>query len=91
MIDFSSLSTEPFEVALLLIMLICLLATIRLKELYQQAVAFVIYMISLSGIYWILNAPILSAFQLTIYAGTTSVILFAALSIFREEESEEGT
>lgn len=89
MVSFAGLPTEPFEVILILVMLGTLLFIAFSKETYQQAVAFIIYMVAVSGIYWILGAPIISVFQLTIYAGTTGVILFAAISIFSGEESEK--
>ncbi len=89
MVDLSVLPTEPFEIILILIMLGTLLFIAFSKEIFQQAVAFIVYMVAVSGIYWILGAPIISVFQLTIYAGTTGVILFAAMSIFSTDQEEE--
>lgn len=70
-------------------MIISLIISSELKKLHQVAIAFIVFMSSIAGVYWILGAPVLSVFQLTIYAGTTGVILFAALSVFPHDLDEE--
>lgn len=83
-----SIPSDPIEIVLILIMIISLLTTAEMDKLYQVAISFVIFMTSLSAFFWLLGAPILALFQLTIYAGTTGVILFAVLGVFPTEETE---
>lgn len=77
------------EIVLLLVMIISLLLASEMEKLYEVAVIFIIFMTAVSAIYWISGSPILALFQLTIYAGTTGVILFAVLGVFPNEELGE--
>ncbi len=76
------------EIFLLIIMIGSMIMLLELKELYKITIAFIVFMIAVSGLYWVLGAPFLSVFQLTIYAGTTGIILFASLSVFPKENLE---
>jgi NADH:ubiquinone oxidoreductase subunit 6 (subunit J) len=83
------LGTEPFEILIFVIMIVTLLLTAELEKLWHVAMSFVIFMLALSALFWILGAPMLAVFQLTIYAGTTGVILFAVLGVFPPEEVDK--
>ncbi len=90
MIEFT-ISVKLIEIVLIAIMLISLLLTAELDKLYQVAIAFVVFMTSLSAFFWLNGAIILALFQLTIYAGTTGVILFAVLGVFpQDNESKQS-
>ena len=83
------IGTEPFELILLIIMVGSMIVASELKKLYQVAIAFIVFMLAISGLYWILGSPAISVFQLSVYAGTTGVILFASISVFPTEEELE--
>ena len=92
MLEFN-IASEIVEIVLLVVMVGSLILSLELKKLYQISLAFIVYMIAISGIYWVLGSPYLSVFQLSVYAGTTGIILFASLSVFSmnldDEEEEE--
>ncbi len=77
------------ELALLIVLIISLLLASELEKLYEVAMVFIVFMTALSAIYWIMGSPILALFQLTIYAGTTGVILFAVLGVFPGRQTVE--
>ena len=76
---------EVIESILLLTMIGSIILMVELKRLHHIAVVFIIFMIAVSGLFWVLGAPFLSVFQLTIYGGTTGIIIFASLSVFPQE------
>ncbi len=80
------MDTNVIEGILLLIMIVALLLASEMEKLYEVAIVFITFMTALSAIYWVSGSPILALFQLTIYAGTTGVILFAVLGVFPNEE-----
>lgn len=84
--SFIIIDSTFIEIALLIIMIGSMIMILELKELYKIAICFITFMVAVSGLYWILGSPYLSVFQLTIYGGTTGIILFASLSVFPREE-----
>ena len=82
-------NTDFIEAALFVVMIASLILSLELKKLYQISISFIVYMVAIAGIFWILGEPILSVFQLTVYAGTTGIILFASLNVFNPRHHED--
>jgi NADH-quinone oxidoreductase subunit J len=63
------------------------LYTIEAKNILHAVIGFCGMCISIGGIFWLLNAPYVSVFQILIYAGAVVAIFVAAIMLTTSKES----
>lgn len=85
---FETIPTEALEATLLISAIIAAAFIAELPKIYEAIVAFVVYIIIISGVFWLLGSPILSLYQLSVYGGTAGIILFGAISVFGTSPKE---
>jgi NADH:ubiquinone oxidoreductase subunit 6 (subunit J) len=61
--------------------------TIELKNILYAVISFCGMCTAIGAIYWLLNAPYVSVFQLLIYAGAIVTIFLAAVMLTTRKES----
>lgn len=62
------------------------LLTVELKDLLHAAICFCGMCITIGVLFWLLNAPYVSVFQLLVYAGAVIVLFIAAVMLTKREE-----
>jgi NADH:ubiquinone oxidoreductase subunit 6 (subunit J) len=60
---------------------------IEVKKILHAVIGFCVMCITIGGIFWILNAPYVSVFQILIYAGAVVGIFLAAVMLTTSKES----
>jgi NADH:ubiquinone oxidoreductase subunit 6 (subunit J) len=60
---------------------------IEVKKILHAVIGFCAMCITIGGIFWILNAPYVSVFQILIYAGAVVGIFLAAVMLTTSKES----
>ncbi len=63
------------------------ISAIELKNLLYAALSFGGMCISIAAMYWLLDAPYVSVFQLLIYAGAVVTIFIAAITLTKMKDS----
>jgi NADH-quinone oxidoreductase subunit J len=61
--------------------------TIETKNILHAVIGFCGMCITIGGIFWLLNAPYVSVFQILIYAGAVVAIFLAAVMLTTSKES----
>jgi NADH-quinone oxidoreductase subunit J len=61
--------------------------TIEAKNILHGVICFCGMCISIGGIFWLLNAPYVSVFQILIYAGAVVAIFVAAIMLTTSKET----
>ncbi|MGD6806563.1 MAG: NADH-quinone oxidoreductase subunit J family protein [Candidatus Bathyarchaeia archaeon] len=61
--------------------------TIEFKNILHAVVSFCGMCIAIGGLFWLLNAPYVSVFQVLIYAGAVVAIFLAAVMLTTSKES----
>lgn len=61
--------------------------TIEAKNILHGVIGFAGMCISIGGIFWLLNAPYVSVFQILIYAGAVVAIFVAAIMLTTSKET----
>lgn len=62
------------------------LLTVELKDLLHAAVCLCGTCTTVGALFWLLNAPYVSVFQLLVYAGAVIVLFIAAVMLTKREE-----
>jgi NADH:ubiquinone oxidoreductase subunit 6 (subunit J) len=63
------------------------LFTIEAKNILHAIIGFCGMSITIGGIFWLLNAPYVSVFQILIYAGAVVAIFIAAVMLTTSKEN----
>jgi NADH-quinone oxidoreductase subunit J len=61
--------------------------TIEVKNILHAVISFCGMCIAIGGLFWLLNAPYVSVFQILIYAGAVVAIFLAAVMLTTSKES----
>jgi NADH:ubiquinone oxidoreductase subunit 6 (subunit J) len=61
--------------------------TIEVKNILYAVIGFCGMCITIGGLFWLLNAPYVSVFQILIYAGAVVAIFLAAVMLTTSKES----
>ncbi|RLE64379.1 MAG: hypothetical protein DRJ38_05690 [Thermoprotei archaeon] len=64
------------------------LVAVEVKDLFKSILAFTIMNVFLSVIYYLIGAPYVAVFQLSVYAGGVTVLLLAFMHVRSGEEGE---
>ncbi|RLE73473.1 MAG: hypothetical protein DRJ37_00025 [Thermoprotei archaeon] len=64
------------------------LVAVEVKDLFKSILAFTIMNVFLSVIYYLIGAPYVAVFQLSVYAGGVTVLLLAFMHVRGGEEGE---
>ena len=64
------------------------LITVELKDLLKSILAFAVMNIFVSVVFYLMGAPYVAVFQLSVYAGGVTVLLLAFMHVRGGEKSE---
>jgi len=84
---------SPLGVAELITSCLTVIAALIVAEarnLVRAAFAFLAFSVLIAALFWMLSAPYVAVFQLTIYAGLITVLVFVTLGLTKGGESGEG-
>jgi NADH-quinone oxidoreductase subunit J len=76
-------------IILLAIIIIAAILAVELRDLIYAAIALAVVSVALAGVFWILNAPWVALFQLTVYGGAVTVLLISTVALTERKESGE--
>jgi len=60
----------------------------EIKDLFKSILAFTIMNVFISAVFYLIGAPYVAVFQLSVYAGGVTVLLLAFMHVRGGEESE---
>jgi NADH:ubiquinone oxidoreductase subunit 6 (subunit J) len=75
------------QFALMILTLLLAILTVEIKNILYAAITFGGMCTAIGALYWLLNAPYVSVFQLLIYAGAVVTIFLAAIMLTTRKES----
>lgn len=78
---------EVLQVALMIAAILLALFTIEARNILHAVIGFCGMCISIGGLFWLLNAPYVSVFQILIYAGAVVAIFLAAVMLTTSQEA----
>jgi NADH:ubiquinone oxidoreductase subunit 6 (subunit J) len=78
---------EVLEVALMIATILLAVYAIEAKNILRAVIGFCGMCIAIGGIFWTLNAPYVSVFQILIYAGAVVAIFLAAVMLTTSKET----
>jgi len=78
---------EVLQVALMIATILLALFTIEARNILHALIGFCGMCISIGGLFWLLNAPYVSVFQILIYAGAVVAIFLAAVMLTTSKET----
>jgi len=78
---------DVLQVSLMVLTVFLAILTIEMKNILYAVIAFCGMCTSIGALYWLLNAPYVSVFQLLIYAGAVVTIFLAAIMLTTRKES----
>ena len=78
---------EVLQVALMIAAILLALFTIEARNILHAVIGFCGMCISIGGLFWLLNAPYVSVFQILIYAGAVVAIFLAAVMLTTSRET----
>ncbi|MCD6457541.1 MAG: hypothetical protein J7K82_01700 [Thermoproteales archaeon] len=64
------------------------LLAVEIKDLFKSILAFTIMNVFISAVFYLIGAPYVAVFQLSVYAGGVTVLLLAFMHVRGGEESE---
>ncbi|RLF99844.1 MAG: hypothetical protein DRN49_03780 [Thaumarchaeota archaeon] len=79
---------DLIQLILIVLTLTFAILSIEVKNLFHAIIFFALMCISIGSMFWMLNAPYLAVFQLTVYAGAVVALFLVTvtLTIGRERE-----
>jgi len=77
---------DVLQVALMVLTLLLALMAVELKNILYAVIAFGGMCSAIGALYWLLNAPYVSVFQILIYAGAVVTIFLAAIMLTTRKE-----
>jgi NADH:ubiquinone oxidoreductase subunit 6 (subunit J) len=78
---------EVLQVTLMIATVLLALFAIETKNILHAVIGFCGMCITIGGLFWLLNAPYVSVFQILIYAGAVVAIFLAAVMFTTSKES----
>lgn len=79
---------EIFECILLLLLIVCAVATVTSKNLMVSMIIFMAYSVIMSVIWIILKAPDLSVTEAAVGAGISSILMFMTIRKLKDIKKE---
>lgn len=76
-------------IILLAIIIVAAILAVEFKDLIYAVISLAVLSIALAGVFWILLAPWVALFQLTVYGGAVTVLLFSTVALTERRESPE--
>lgn len=81
---------DLLQIALIVLTVLLALLTVELKDMLHVVISLCGMCITIGALFWLLNAPYVSVFQLLVYAGAVIVLFTATVMLTtRKEESHE--
>ncbi len=77
------------QIGLIVLTVVLALLTVELKDLLHAAISLCGTCITIGALFWLLNAPYISLFQLLVYAGAVIVLFVSAVMLTKREEEME--
>jgi len=77
---------DMLQIVLIVLTVLLALLTVELKDLLQASICLCGTCITIGALFWLLNAPYVSVFQLLVYAGAVIVLFIAAVMLTKREE-----
>lgn len=71
---------DGFVIAGLVIIVVCAVLAVHLRDLLRAAIALAVLSVALAAIFFRLGAPYAGAFELSVCAGLITVLFIAAIS-----------
>jgi NADH:ubiquinone oxidoreductase subunit 6 (subunit J) len=84
--EMASMFEDAFQYGLMVLTLILAILTVELKNILYAAITFGGMCTAIGALYWLLNAPYVSVFQILIYAGAVVAIFLAAIMLTTRKE-----
>lgn len=81
---------EIFECILLLLLIVCAVATVTSKNLMVSMIIFMAYSVIMSVIWIILKAPDLSVTEAAVGAGISSILMFMTIRKLKDIKKEHN-
>jgi NADH-quinone oxidoreductase subunit J len=80
---------QILPISLIFLMVLLALLTIELKDMFYAIICFCGMSITIGALFWLLNAPYVSVFQLLIYAGAITVLFITTIMLTKRKEQSE--
>ena len=77
---------DMLQITLIFLTILLALLTVELKDLLHAAICLCGTCITIGALFWLLNAPYVSVFQLLVYAGGVIVLFITAVTLTKREE-----
>lgn len=77
------------HIVLMVLTVLLALLTVELNDLLQATASLCGTCITIGALFWLLNAPYVSVFQLLVYAGAVIVLFISVVMLTRREEGTE--
>jgi uncharacterized MnhB-related membrane protein len=74
------------QIAMIILTVFLALLTVELRDLLHAVICLCGMCISIGALFWLLNAPYVSVFQLLVYASAVIVLFVAAVMLTKREE-----
>jgi len=78
--------SDLLQIGLIFLTVFLALLTVELKDLLYASICLCGACITIGALFWLLNAPYVSVFQLLVYAGAVIVLFIAAVMLTKREE-----
>jgi NADH-quinone oxidoreductase subunit J len=74
------------QIALIVLTVFLALLTVELKDMLHAVICLCGMCITIGALFWLLNAPYVSVFQLLVYAGAVIVLFIATVMLTARKE-----
>jgi NADH-quinone oxidoreductase subunit J len=81
-----SIIGDLLQIVLIVLTVLLALLTVELKDLLHATICLCGACVTVGALFWLLNAPYVSVFQLLVYAGAVIVLFIAAVMLTKREE-----
>jgi len=85
-VERASIIGDLLQIVLIVLTVLLALLTIELRDLFHAAICLCGTCITIGALFWLLNAPYVSVFQLLVYAGAVIVLFIVAVMLTKREE-----
>ena len=77
---------DLLQIALIVLTVLLALLTVELKDMLHAVICLCGMCITIGALFWLLNAPYVSVFQLLVYAGAVIVLFIATVMLTARKE-----
>lgn len=77
---------DLLQIGVIFLTIFLALLTVELKDLLHAAICLCGTCITIGALFWLLNAPYVSVFQLLVYAGAVIVLFMVSVMLTKREE-----